>query len=541
VNNSFSYVPYSDTGFFSRLVTDYLGDNIEIKPFYGYAPNAEGLQKAIEERCNYPVNRIALAEALGKQYESLTPFPLVTENIALLQQENTFTVCTAHQPNLLTGYLYFVYKILHAIKLAAELGKLHPGKRFVPVYYMGSEDNDLEELGTFRFRGEKYVWDGNGQKGAVGRMAAAGLKPLLQQLFKVFGPPGKYCDELTELLTASYLQRGTIAEATQYLVNELFGRYGLIVLDPDDATLKAAFIPVMEDELVNQASLPIIDKQISLLSAHYKIQAHPRAINLFYLSDRLRERIEIKNGKWTVLNTGIEWTKDEALDELKNHPERFSPNVMLRGLYQETILPDVAFIGGGAEVAYWLQLKTLFEHYGVFYPGIHLRQSVLWINNTQDQLRCQLEFSTTDIFREENELIKDYILKHSNNDLQTGDETEALQQVFQSLKQKATAVDPTLTLSSEVILKKMKRLLSVLEQKMLRAEKKKMQIYTGRISRLKNALFPYHSLQERIENFSEYYLQYGPSFFDIVKEGIDPLAARFLIVEQVSGIGPGGG
>ena len=94
----------------------------------------------------------------------------VNKNIDLLNKENTFTICTAHQPNLLTGYLYFIYKIVHAIKLADELNEQHADKRFVPVYFMGSEDNDLDELGRFRYNSEQYVWDADGQTGAVGRM-----------------------------------------------------------------------------------------------------------------------------------------------------------------------------------------------------------------------------------------------------------------------------------------------------------------------------------------------------------------------------------
>ena len=529
--NSFTHVPYSETGFFSHLVNDYLSNSADIKSFYHYPPDITGITQAIDERCKYPINRKTLVATLTKQYTNLTKFSKTEENIQLLLKENTFTVCTAHQPNLLTGYLYFIYKILHAIKLAEELSKAHPGKHFVPVFYMGSEDNDIEELGTFRFRGDKNVWDGNGQSGAVGRMSTKELKPILDGLFKLFGPPGKNCDMLQDMLAKAYLQHNTIAEATHYLVNELFGRYGLVVLNPDEAALKTGFIPVMQDELLHQTAFPVITNQIEKLAAHYKIQAHPRQINLFYLTDKIRERIETKGDKWIAVNTSIQWTKAEILDELKQHPERFSPNVMLRGLYQETILPNVAFIGGGAEVAYWLQLQPLFGHYKVFYPCILLRQSVLWVSNTQSKLRRSLELSIADIFKQEAQLMREYISKHSTDQWQTQGEAIAIEHIFQSLKTKASSLDPTLKSSAEAALAKMKRQLSVLETKMLRAEKKKMQTQLSRITKLKKSLFPDSSLQERVENFSEYYLQYGPSFFDMIKEDIDPLSGKFLVIE----------
>ena len=229
------------------------------------------------------------------------------------------------------------------------------------------------------------------------------------------------------MLTTAYLGHKTIAEATQYLVHELFGRYGLIVINPDEAELKASFIPVMKDELLHQEAYPIISRQIEKLSAHYKIQANPRLINLFYLTDHVRERIERKGDQWVALNTATKWQEQELLAELNEHPERFSPNVMLRGLYQETILPNVAFIGGGAEVAYWLQLNTLFEHYNVFYPVILLRQSALWIGDTQVKLRKQLELSTADIFKQEVQLVRDYVSTNSTDAWQTDEETKAIE------------------------------------------------------------------------------------------------------------------
>ncbi len=528
--NIFTPIPYKETGYFSKLVTDYISNDAGIQPFYSFPPTADGLAQAVKERPKYAINRTSLVNALTKQYEQLPKHQKVEENIQHLLSENTFTVCTAHQPNLLTGYLYFIYKILHAIKLADQLNGAHPDKYFVPVYYMGSEDNDIDELGTFKFRGDKYVWDGSGQQGAVGRMNTAGLKPMLNELFNLFGPPGSNCKELQELLTNAYLGHKTIGKATQYLVNELFGRFGLVVLDPDEALLKADFTAVMEDELLHQNANPIITKQIDCLGEHYKIQAHPREINLFYLSDQTRERIEKRGETWVVLNTNIQFTESEILSELKQHPERFSPNVMLRGLFQETILPNVAFIGGGAEVAYWLQLKTLFQHYNVFYPSIHLRQSVQWIGIAETDLMNALELSIPDIFKPEQQLIRAYITKHSSNEWQTNEENSVIENIFKSLRQKATSLDPTLGPAAEAALTKMRHQLQAMELKMLRAEKRKMGTQIARIERLKKALFPGNNLQERVENFTEYYLEYGSSFFDIIMQGIDPLSHKFLVI-----------
>ncbi len=528
---NYSYLPYSETGYFSGLVTDYLKADAKLDGLYTYLPSEEGIANAIKDRAKYPADRKTLVDVLTKQYTGLELSNKVQQNLQLLLADNTFTVCTAHQPNLLTGYLYFVYKILHAIRLAEELKKLHPEANFVPVYYMGSEDNDLDELGTFRYNGDRYVWDGDGQAGAVGRMKTAGLKRTLDELFALLGPPGEYCDQLKDCLTKAYLDRPTIGAATQYLVNELFGKYGLLILDPDEAAFKRAILPVLKDELLKGNSYRIVSEQIKK-PGQYKAQAHPREINLFYLAEGLRERIERQEHKWVVLNTDISWTENELLNELDKFPERFSPNVILRPILQEQILPNVAFIGGGGEVAYWLQLRSLFEYYHVFYPAIFLRQSILWINKAASALKGRTGLQDRDVFIDKNKLANDFVMKNAGSDWQTRAESAAIEEILYRLKEKATKLDLTLNRSAEAAWIKIKHQLENLEKKMLRAEKRKMHEQVSRISRLKEHLFPGNSLQERTENFTEYYLQYGPSFFDVILQGLGPFAGEFLIIED---------
>lgn len=529
---SCTYIPYDKTGYFSSLVTDYLQHSKTLQPFYQYSCNEEGITQAIADREKYPVDRQLLVTTLEKQYQSIDKHGAVTKNIHSLLDENTFTICTAHQPNLLTGYLYFIYKIVHAIKLADYLNGQHPDKHFVPVYYMGSEDNDLDELSVFRYNGKKYRWDGNGQKGAFGRMRTEGLKDLLNELFRVLGPPGDDTEQLKQLLTEAYLKHDNIAAATLYLVNELFGRYGLIVMNPDEAGFKKAMQHVIEDDLLNHTPSEIVTAQATGLAEQYKMQAYPRKINLFYLHDQLRERIEHTGDKWQVLNTGISWTKDELLAELNAHPERFSPNVILRGILQETVLPNVAFIGGGAEVAYWFQLKELFTHYKVFYPVILLRQSVLWIEPAESGKMKQLNINIEELFKTEDSLVEDYIHANSNGHWKTGEEQKVLDELMNGLKVKATSLDPTLKASAEAALAKMQHQLTVLEKKMLRAEKRKKETETNRYTKLKNTLFPNNSLQERTENFIEYYPLHGTGFVEDLYKGIEPLRNEFLVISH---------
>lgn len=272
------------------------------------------------------------------------------------------------------------------------------------------------------------------------------------------------------------------------------------------------------------------------MAQQYKSQAYPRDINLFYLHDNLRERIEKHDGKWVVLNTNISWTEDELLAELEAHPERFSPNVILRGILQESILPNIAFIGGGAEVAYWLQLKELFNHYKIFYPVILLRQSVLWVEPKAAEVQQKTAISTSDLFRPYEQLVKEYMSAHMDGSLITTSEQNAMEAIIQQLKSKAVSLDPTLGASAEAALARIKHQFAVLEKKMLRAEKRKHDTELQRIAKLKNMLFPNNSLQERVENFIEYFPLYGQDFIDTVVNNISPMKNEFLVIHIKHGV-----
>src|ERR1700761_8065923 len=326
------HLPYRQTGYFSRIITDYLDHTPALTPFYAHPASPEGYTAALEARKrSSPVDRSTLGSILKEQYASLPAAPAVTKNIDSLGKENTFTVCTAHQPAIFTGHLYFIYKILHTIRLAEWLKEQHPGMRFVPLFYMGSEDADLEELGHVFLGGEKLVWETK-QTGSVGRMTTKGLDKLYYRIEGELSvqPYGK---ELMAMLKAAYLESPDIQTATFKLLHELFAEYGLIVLIADRADLKAQMIAVFEDDLFRQEPTRIVNEGITALSEQYKIQANPRPINLFYMKDALRNRIEREGDGFVVVDTSIRFTPSELKEELHQHPERFSPNVILRGLY----------------------------------------------------------------------------------------------------------------------------------------------------------------------------------------------------------------
>jgi bacillithiol biosynthesis cysteine-adding enzyme BshC len=510
-----TYLSYNSTGFFSKIIADYLSGALPLHAFYQLSPTIDGIRGAIAARQGFDTPRTVLTEALQKQYQSLSQSEKVTQNIGSLADKNTFTITTAHQPNIFTGPLYFIYKILHAIKLSDELNALLPQFKFVPVYYMGSEDADLDELGFVNIGGQKLVW-GTTQTGAVGRMKVD--KPLLKIIHAIQGQAGvlPYGNELTDLFKQCYTEGKTIQQATLEMVNALFGEYGLIVLVPDNAKLKTAFAPVIEKELTERFSHKIVADTIDQLGQHYKVQAGGREINLFYLLNDKRERIELEGERFEIKTLALSFSKEEILTELKEHPERFSANVILRGAFQETVLPNIAFIGGGGEIAYWLELKAVFDAIKVPYPVLILRNSFLLMKKEQEERMEKLGFTESDLFQDELALLNTLVKRESDHQLSLEKELQQAKDYYAQLRTVSDEVDKTLSEHITALEKQALKKLTALEKKILRAERNKYDIQKQQISKLKQDLFPGNSLQERLDNFSLYYSSYGKAWIKMM-------------------------
>lgn len=527
------HIAYNHTNAFSKIILDYLHSAKALQPFYSFSPTPEGIQQTIEKKKHQAVDRKLLVNVLNEQYKKISSSPAVQKNIESLLSANTFTVCTAHQPNLFTGPLYFVYKVLHTIRLASYLKEQLPQYNFVPVYYMGSEDADFAELNHTYVDGRKIEWNRE-QKGAVGRMKVdKTLTQLIEEMEgQLSGEP--YGQEVLHLLRRCYAAGKNIQTATFELVNELYGRWGLIVLIPDHPALKAAMKKIFEEDLFQHLPYSIVSKTSGKLSEHYNAQAYPREINLFYLKDDIRERIEYKNSQFTILNSQLKFSEEEMRRELNDHPEHFSPNVILRGLYQETILPNLVFIGGGGEIAYWLQLKELFEHYNIVYPVLVLRNSFLIVENKWQEKLRKLDLVTTDLFQSENDLMNLIVSKNSKHSVSLNGNFEKAEELFEQIKNKAEAVDKTLSQHVAAIKARSLKTLQELEKKMLRAEKRKFSDHQRQIQKIREVLFPKNGLQERIENFSWFYAKWGRNFMEELLKNSLALEHKFTILTEAT-------
>jgi bacillithiol biosynthesis cysteine-adding enzyme BshC len=531
-------IPYSATGVFSSLVNDYISGNGTARDYVPYTPNLEGIKKAIQQRKFSVIQRQTLVSVLENQYQvlgtikeekNIAAFEKVQANIGLLKNDNCFAVTTAHQPNLFTGPLYFFYKIIHVIKLAAELKAQFPENDFVPVYYMGSEDADLAEVGSYSIDGAKHQWKTK-QTGAIGRMLVDDhLLQLLQNLegYWTVKPDGK---EALAIIKAAYKKGNTINEATLQMVHLFFGQYGLVVVQPDDAKLKSLFVEVMQKELTTQFSHTAIQPTLKSLSENYHVQSEGRAINLFYLKDATRNRIE-KNGElFSVVDTNIQFTQAEIIQELQAYPDRFSPNVILRGAYQETIIPSVVFVGGGGELAYWMELKNVFEQAGVDYPVIILRNSFLFINDKQAKQWASLEFNIEALFNSIQALEIAFVKTQSVENLALTEHIASLTDLYKVIQQDVIKIDSSLGDHALNLSVQAQKKLALLEKKMIRAEKRKQHTSLARIHSIKSELFPDNNLQERVENFSNWIGDFGWSWVEAILNNSNSVDASFTII-----------
>ena len=300
-------------------------------------------------------------------------------------------------------------------------------------------------------------------------------------------------------------------------------------MDADDANLKRQFIPFIKEELLKQTAFSKVNETIEQFG-NYTVQVNPREINLFFIEDNLRERIIFEDGGYKINNTKIHFSEQELLAELELHPEKFSPNVVMRPLYQEVILPNLAYIGGGGEIAYWLELKSFFETVKVTFPMLIVRNSVVLATEKQLKKADALALNWSDLFQKQTLLINNKTKQLSEFDIDLSDLKQQLQQQFQALNELTYKTDRSFAGAVKAQEVKQTKGLEQLEKRLLKAQKRKLADSLSRITALQNELFPNQSLQERQANFSEFYLENGEQLLPKLVNEIKPLSTNFTII-----------
>jgi len=437
-------------------------------------------QLALKKQYFSSENRKVLQTALQAQYKNINTSTAVQNNLNVLAQSNAFTVTTGHQLCLMTGPLYFIYKILHVIKLSEDLNKAFPNEHFVPVYWMASEDHDFDEIKSFLLFGQKWIWESE-QKGAVGRFDTKDLAPILAELRQKFHnqPDSEIHGLLEKLNTAPY------AKGFFEFVNELFSAYGLVIIDADNAQLKESAWPIWEKDLyTNDIHNAVIDQTQALKDQGRNTPIESKASNLFILGKAKRERIE----------------KTSQLDFKKENCSQLSPNVVLRPIYQEWLLPNLAYIGGPSEIAYWQQLPKAFESLGLPFPLTIQRAGGYLLQEKDLEGILKLGFEKQD-FLSDKAALKERYLQQVGDQEPNYSSLDKFWSGYKTAFLKITAEElPQQTRMIEAELKRIQKQIEALEQRFEKARKGKFDKALKQIEQLSEKIQPKGQLQERTLN-----------------------------------------
>ena len=527
-------IPLNEIRFFSSLINDYILDENKLRTLYNHFPDISNFKKQIEEKQKHfkTKKRIELTKAIKEQYKGFEISEKVSKNIELLSNNNTFTITTGHQLSLFTGHLYFIYKIISAINTAKILSEYYPDFEFVPVYWMATEDHDFEEINHFHLHNKTLHWNST-QTGMTGDFDTKSLDEVFNSFKNIIGI-GKNADFLKKSFSDSYLKNNNLSSATRFLVNELFKNYGVVIVDGNHRELKRNFIPYLKNDLLQNTAYQEVSKTISeiqQIDKNYSIQVNPREINLFYLTENKRNRIISTESGFKIHQTDIIFTKEEILEKLEQHPEQFSPNVIMRPLYQEVILPNLAYIGGGGEIAYWLELKRFFDTEKIPFPILMLRNSALLISECQYNKIGKLNLSIEDFFLKTNDLKNKKVKQLSDPSIDFSSLKLALKNQFDELYVIAEKTDFTFKNAVKAQEAKQLKGLEKLEKRLLKAQKRKFEDELKRVVILQNELFPNGSLQERFSNFSEFYVEQGNNFIPNLVKAFNPFDFRFSVIK----------
>jgi bacillithiol biosynthesis cysteine-adding enzyme BshC len=470
--------------------------------------------------------RITLVNALELQYQKAGL--LNEQNNSLLNrlaQPNCFTVTTGHQLAPYGGPLFFVYKIIHTINLAKKLKAQFRDYDFLPVFWLASEDHDFAEIQQLHLFNDTLSWESE-QTGAVGDFNLEDFQSFKAAVLKKFEN-----DEKTATWLASFYQSDNqLAQATFKLVAELFQNEELIIIDGNNALLKAAFSEILELELKEGFSQKAVSHQtLQLENLGYQGQVHPRDVNLFYLENNQRQRI-VKNGEAFQIGER-NYSLEEIKDQLHKKPENFSPNVILRPLYQEFILPNLSYIGGGGEIAYWLQLKGVFDAVKVPFPELQIRNSLQLIDYPLYAKIQKLGLEINELFGDLELIKKEHILKMHQEDLQF----DEIQEVADTLKNKLTGliieVDQGLKNYGLSEAAKIEKQIQQVAQKLIRHKKKQEESTMQQIDNVHAKFFPNNSLQERQDSLLEWIGKWGiEKLMKTLKANIHPEEKDFILL-----------
>jgi bacillithiol biosynthesis cysteine-adding enzyme BshC len=527
----------------NNLTLKYLYQDADLTPFFnGDFRDQTLLKDRAEDILNKQIVRKPLGEVLAEQNQSMGCGEKTLANIKKIAQGKACAIVTGQQAGVLSGPLYTIYKALTAIKLSEFLNRKH-GDYFVPLFWIASDDHDFREINHIDLIGKEndlikinYDAETHPPKTPVGNIEIGEAVHQLFQNIIDFTNDTEFRDDIASTYAAAYVPGRSFSTAFGTWMTELFKSYGLVMLDPYTPSIKKLGVDLFRKELEgrSESSLRVLARSEKLIENALPVQLNVQKgiFNLFY-AEKERHAIHLEEERYLIKDTGQSFSKTQILDAVHKNPEYFSPNVLLRPIFQDTILPTIAYVAGPSEIAYFAQLKPAYDYFGVTMPVIYPRKSITILEKRIARILDKHDLKINDMFTSIDQLIaqqmeaqispaitsKIELIKHGN------------ESNFNDLRNEIASLDATLESTVDKTLGKILNQTEQLEKKIIQATKKREDLLVRQLRNAAINLYPDGKLQERVLSIAPYLFKYGTEFIDRIYEGIDLTNTDHQIIE----------
>jgi len=515
----FDLVPHQ-----SRLFLEYLKDPVALRNFY---PSAVRFHHELQQRVPdvlsaYRVDRARVCDALAAMNQRWGAGEETLKNIEQLREADCIAVVSGQQAGLFTGPLYTVYKALSAVKLAGCLQQRNT--KAVPVFWIAAEDHDFAEVAKAEFIGRDCQLKSVGVSEALHREGQPvgqvkldeSISTVVDELFELL-PASEFAADMKALVKSAWQPGRGYVESFATMMTALLGRYGLIFLDPLDPALKQLAAPLYSEAARRAPEIATALEQRSAelerTGYHAQVLATANSFPLFLHDEEGRRHavVRVESGKYRTKASEQEYTAEELGKLAEEQPERFSPNVTLRAVVQDYLLPTIAYYGGAAEIAYFAQTAEVYRVLERPATPILPRSSLTMIEHHTGRLLGRYDLTLADFFEGLDPVIKRVVEEHLAADSAKlfADAEQNMNHELDRLRQELQSIDPTLASALETGRKKINYQLDGLKQRFVRAQMTRDEAAHRQLQRAFDQLYPNKDLQERHINITSLLARHG--------------------------------
>jgi len=523
---------FKQAGIGSSLFHSYMNKDLPNLNWINAYPDEVDFKAWGQERLSFfpDSRRTILVQALLNQYALCdVPDTSVEESIEKLAKHNALCVTTGHQLGFGAGPLFLLYKIASVVTLARQLNEQNPSIQVVPVFWMNSDDHDLAEVSSFYWENKPWTIPILDNRGPVGDYCCPEMPDFWDQL-RLFLPEGAVWSDAFHELKSAYQPGIPLGRAFRRLIAKWTKGSGLIILDQQDSTLKTcawAYMSTLLEQKPWYSSL--LSTTHEQESAGFSPQVKPMPNLFFFHSASGRERIEKQGPNFVSHQSKTTWSPSELKSHMAKEPQLFSTNVTGRSIYQEFILPNIAYIGGAAEIRYWMQFSGMFRSIHLPFPVLVPRESFLLLGKHEVKILNKLNLNPMDLFGKKEKIFQKWIRSkvdaHENDPWNEVLNSEGLKwaQIF-------AADDPSLFKAVLAKYKVLNNEMKALNSKRLRSLKKREQESLLKIEQLFDWVQPRGILQERIQHPWFLGPQVEQRFQDLLSHS-NPLQNQVVVLE----------